>query len=213
MHRHVSYQVYFSVSLVCILKLGIELKEYCTDSEKPFHGFSMEFHLPFYTLRHSSEVQRDTRIYSEQGRRRPLRRCEQLPPELSDHLKNEFLYEAQISVLITGFDEWFWTAYCFVDTFFSKEEPAKFCYDREVDAPSGGERWIGYPVWNPREYFLFILARRFRQATKEWSIVVRTLDARLQSSVYHVLFVLDISNVRTGIKFLQSSSWRPLAQR
>ena len=172
----------------------------------------MELHLPFYVLRHSQHAQRDKRIFPEGGRDRPIRRCEQLPNELSDHMKEEFLYEAQTSVLIVGFDEWFWTAYCFVDTYFSNEEPAKLCHSLETDAPTGGERWIGYPVWNPREYFFFILARRFRQATKEWSIVVRTLDARLQSSVSRKSSIFAFAKCQIGSQFLQPSCESTFAQ-
>ena len=171
---------------------------------KPFYGFSMEFHFPFYVLRRSQGAQRDQCTFFEQGRNRSLRQCERLPRELSDHEENEYIYEAQVSVLITGFDEWFWTAYCFVDTFFSSDEPAKFCHHHEVDAPTGGERWVSYPVWNPREYFLFIMARRFRQATKEWSIVVRTLDSRLQSSVIDISVISACFRSRSTRKQISS---------
>lgn len=140
----------------------------------------MEFHLPYYVLRHSSEASVDDRIYRIRGKRRSLRRFSQLPTSLSDPQTKEFIYEAQISFLISGFDEWFWKAYCFVDTFFFSENSLQSYHEQGLDAASGGERYADLPVWNPREYFLLVLARRFRQVTKEWSVLVNTLDARLE---------------------------------
>ena len=134
----------------------------------------MEFHLPYYTLREHAVPQRDAR---------QLRRCgEFVRNPLTPHLI-EHLYEAQISVLITGIDEWFWTTYCSVDTFFGSEKSLKHYHVECLDAPTGGERPIHFPVWNPREYFLYVLSRRFKQATQEWSVVVRALEERLQSHV------------------------------
>ena len=147
----------------------------------------MEFHLPFYVLRRSPSPDMDKRFYSQQGRDRPLRRWGRLPRGLEDPDNNEFIYEAQISVLVTGFDEWFWTTYCFTDRFFQGEEPVQYYHEEKKDAPTGGIRPIEFPVWNPREYFLFILSWRFRQVTKEWNIIFRTLDSRLQSSVKTLL--------------------------
>lgn len=37
---------------------------------------------------------------------------------LIDEDFNDFIYKAQLSVMITGLDDWFWTAYCFVDVYF-----------------------------------------------------------------------------------------------
>lgn len=143
----------------------------------------MEFHLPYFALRRSPSPALDKRFYRQQGRDRALRQCGRLPPELEDPNSNEFIYEAQISVLITGIDEWFWTTYCFCDRFFKSEESVQTYHDWKTDAPTGGIRPVKYPVWNPREYFLFILSCRFGQVTKEWDVIVRTLDSRLQFRV------------------------------
>ena len=134
----------------------------------------MEFHLPYYALRQSDLPTPDPRNLRRYGRFLTKRTVEGV---------SEFLYEAQISVLVTGTDEWFWTAYCCADTFFGSEETMQFYYNRRIDAPTGGLKSKIYPVWNPREYFLLVLSRRFRQVTTEWANVLNALEGRLQ---YHV---------------------------
>ena len=135
----------------------------------------MEFHFPYYALRQYDTPRNDPR---------GLRRCGRFVNSQSRPSGKEYLYEAQISVLIRGIDEWFWTAYCCTDTYFGSEENLQSYYESGNDAAIGGvERPGWFPVWNPREYFLFVLSRRFRQITKEWSVVVRALEDRLQVHV------------------------------
>ncbi|KAL9040715.1 MAG: hypothetical protein Q9214_004374 [Letrouitia sp. 1 TL-2023] len=131
----------------------------------------MEFHLPYYALRQSQHQQIDPR---------GLRRSGRFIPKRSTQGLQDWFYEAQISILVTGIDEWFWTAYCFVDTYFGSEETVENYYDRGLDALTGGQKSLHYPVWNPRGYFLQLLSFRLEQATKEWSNVVDALDDRLQ---------------------------------
>ena len=134
-------------------------------------GFALEFHLSYYALRsHTCKVQ-DSRELRRSG------------PLFPDSNPNEFLHEAQISFVIIGLDEWVWTAYCLTETYFGSEESIEYYYRRGYDAPSGGAKPMHYPIWNPREYFLFILASRIRQSRQEWFNAVRTLEARIQ---YHV---------------------------
>ena len=130
--------------------------------------------MPYYALRESIEPSRDTR---------GLRNCGKLPANLSNPLRPEYIYEAQISVMVNGIDEWFWTAYCCVDTYFGSERGVEAYHDSTVDAATGGERLISQPAWNPREYFLYMLSRRFRQATKEWRRTVGVVEDRLQTHV------------------------------
>ncbi|MCJ1291921.1 hypothetical protein MMC34_003470 [Xylographa carneopallida] len=91
--------------------------------------------------------------------------------------------------MVTGIDEWFWTAHCCVDTYFGSEQGVEAYHDSTLDAPTGGERLISQPAWNPREYFLYILSRRFRQTMKEWRITVNVIEGRLQiheATIFHV---------------------------
>lgn len=64
-------------------------------------------------------------------------------------------------------DEWLWTSYCFVDTYFGAErEWGQYLQDRK-DPSTGGAHALDFPVWNPCEYFLEALERRITQATWE----------------------------------------------
>ena len=135
-------------------------------------GYAMEFHLPYYALRHGTSIKADARGLRRSGEFF----CRRLG-------SREHLYEAQISVLVTGVDEWFWTAYCFADTYFGSDESIQYYHKNKLDALAGGEKSARFPVWNPREYFLSILSRRLKQVTKEWSNVIEALEMRLRSYV------------------------------
>ena len=94
-----------------------------------------------------------------------------------------FYYEAEISFLITGVDEWHWTAYCCVDTFFDGELEPDWYWENHFDGPIGGSRQEFQPVWNPREYFLLVFSRRMSQATREWKNLTDVLNSRLNTYV------------------------------
>ena len=91
--------------------------------------FALEFHLPYYAWGKMEPTQRDL----ESGRQvdgMPIRRSEVvIPLEIKGHTQStphafvddslrDYIHEAQISVMITGIDDWFWTAYSFVDIYF-----------------------------------------------------------------------------------------------
>ena len=118
----------------------------------------------------------------------PLRQSTELPEK-----PDAVYHEAQVSFLLFGPDEWFWTVYCIVDTYFGSEisneeyleavsgppEYAPF----PQDPPTGGEKLLNEPVWNPRGYFLVVLARRMEQVSKEWSDLVAAINDRLTAYV------------------------------
>ncbi len=105
-----------------------------------------------------------------------------------------FYYDAQTSLLITGVDEWNWTAYCCVDTFFDNEQDPVWYLQTEYDGPSGGSRAQSQPAWNPREYFLIVFSRRLRQVSREWKNITDVLNARLDTFVsgnHHPIDMFD----------------------
>ena len=120
---------------------------------------------------------------SRQNDARGLRRSCAFPSGLDSPELKERLYEAQVSVLVTGVDEWVWTAYCCVETYFGSEKSVKHYHENNLDALTGGETFSGFPVWNPREYFISVLSRRLRQITKEWSNIVEALEQWLRNYV------------------------------
>ena len=119
---------------------------------------------------------------------RGMRCCGTFIPRRSGAQTPEFFYEAQISFVVVGIDEWVWTGYFCADTYFGSEETLQYYHERGLDAPSGGAKSTYYPIWNPREYFLFILSVRVNQVTKEWSNIVEALEERLQYHVRPVVF-------------------------
>ena len=112
--------------------------------------------------------------------------------------QSEYLYEAQISLLITGVDEWFWTTYFCAETHFGSEESIQYYHENKLDALTGGEKSLLYPVWNPREYYLSILSRRLKQVTKEWSTVVESLEDRLRIHVCGYSYNSAFTNAAQG---------------
>lgn len=134
----------------------------------------MEFHLPYLALR-------DRPMVSDP---RGLRRSFKMLRTRNGNEADMFFYEAQISVLLVGVDEWFWTVYCCVETFFESERDPAWYEAYNFDAPTGGGRQASHPVWSPRGYFLLVLSRRMNQVTKEWTNIVKALEDCLEAQVH-----------------------------
>ena len=105
-----------------------------------------------------------------------------LPP-LAESKREASYHQSKTSFLVTGIDEWLWTAYCFVDNFYGADTYSKDCVDSRLDPASGGSLWLDQPVWNPRQYFLVVLSRRIKQATWEWQALVDCFIDRLDQYV------------------------------
>ena len=134
----------------------------------------MEFHIPYMAVRMKQEIDP-----------RGLRKGHEMPEYLNKRhtFSESFYHQAQISFLITGVDEWHWTAYCCVDTFFESEKTLDGYFSERLDGLLGGAAIEWRPTWNPREYFLHAFARRLGQATQEWTNVVLELESRLDEYV------------------------------
>ena len=170
----------------------------------PNPSFFLECHIPFFALR-ANAVQ-DRRCFNG----KPLRARRRLPVLFGDDDVNSvathypvdlgiglpirslarnaisceyYYYEAQISILVTGVNEWFWTSYCVVDTYFDSERIGYVDGSNPRDAASGGGMLSEHPNWNPREYFLIVVSRRLMQSTREWSSLVKIFIQRLNNYV------------------------------
>lgn len=123
-----------------------------------------------------------------------LRKSEELPlrNESSDK-KCLYFHEAQTSSLSWGIDEWFWTELFLVDTYFGSEPNLETYLDPSAagdnpgdgsDPPLGGAGSMKYePYFDPREYFLRKLTRRFDQVAKEYGALVETFNQRMEDYV------------------------------
>lgn len=128
---------------------------------------------------------------------KPLRRTGDLqflklapfPTEASG--SDECIYEAQISVLVTGVDHWCWTAFAFVDTYYKgtgNEESVQHYIDQvqfgaRFDPLTEGQCEAEPPVWRPREYFLQVLEARVKQVKREWHNTVFRILQRIEPHV------------------------------
>lgn len=148
--------------------------------EKQKFVFELEFHIPYLALRRGRKMT-DKRNF----RGEPLRQAIPLPlPRQLDETA-DFFYEAQISVLVAGVDEWVWTSYCFVDAFYGSE-PERLEY---LDPPhpsepaSGGSKSLNLPKWSPREFFLCVLDYRIMQAVREFKALIDAFVERMNTYV------------------------------
>jgi hypothetical protein len=52
-----------------------------------------------------------------------------------------------------------------------------------LDPASGGSMVLDNPFWNPRDYFLTVLAQRINQVRLEWRNLLQAYDQRLEHYV------------------------------
>lgn len=140
----------------------------------------MEFQLPYLALRTGKPVS-DSRCIRQ--RHEMLKHNKPLREDL-------YYYEAQVAFLMTGYDEWHWTAYCCVDTFFGGEQTVTDYSRRGDDGPSGGKMELDRQTWNPREYFLRVFSTRLAQITREWGNFTSELEDRLNGHVCALIISL-----------------------
>lgn len=99
--------------------------------------------------------------------------------------KDYSLYEAQISVAITGIDDSVWTAYGFVDTFCRPEESVKGYHQLtgqgcRPDPLAAGHFDVIVPIWTPRQYFLKVFEIRINQVLREWNLIVDMMENEVE---------------------------------
>jgi hypothetical protein len=146
--------------------------------------FQLAFHLPYYVWRSSQKPCED---YRRDANVTPLRQSQDVSfLNWKSSGSSDFLYEAQISCVVAGSDEWRWVAYCFVDTYFDTDEEAKetvLSYHEDslvtegirADPLTFGVISADDPIRKPREYFLMILQIRINQVKREWQQVVEKM--------------------------------------
>ncbi|KAK2598423.1 hypothetical protein N8I77_011843 [Diaporthe amygdali] len=160
-----------------------------------FQNFALEFHLPFYACKKGPELVKDQRLKTNQ---KPLRRTGDLqflklaPFQTDASGLDDCIYEAQISVLVTGVDHWSWTAFAFVDTYYKGPENQESVehyleqvqYGARLDPLTEGQYYAEPPVWRPREYFLRVLESRVKQVKREWHNTVFRILQRIEPQTH-----------------------------
>ncbi|KAJ5396514.1 tumor suppressor protein LOH1CR12 [Penicillium cosmopolitanum] len=143
-------------------------------------GFTLEFHLPHYVLRREDDQLRDDRLLRKHRRFR-----------LSGQ---DAIYEVQLSLVVFGVDEFFWTAYFCEDAYFRASNPITEHLKDKGDGPSSGARMSKFPIWDPRYYFLSILVIRMGQITMEWAVLMDIITGHLDK--HDDLFLEDDPSLR-----------------
>ncbi|KAF2804789.1 uncharacterized protein BDZ99DRAFT_575006 [Mytilinidion resinicola] len=165
--------------------------------------FILEFHIPYYAIRHDKDI-KDPR----QLRGKHLRESVELPlRSRSRHQEQVFYHESQISGLFVGPDEWVWTTYFLLDTFFGSEDLmekylANCPLGEGFDPPLSGGVRMDNPHYNPREYLLAILDRRIWQIKAEWSPLIETFDERMEAYAIELSGVFEDDPERTHTRTL-----------
>ena len=152
--------------------------------------------MPYYALRQTAELLKDTRKRCDL---KPLRQSWELPflsqpRNASAAINNPYcLYEAQISVGVTGIDHWVWNAYGLVDTYFGSNESLDG-YDElkarlgRPDPLAAGKIDADLPIWTPREYFFKVIEIRMNQVRREWNTIVDKVESDVKQYVQCTVF-------------------------
>ncbi|KAJ9607223.1 hypothetical protein H2200_008295 [Cladophialophora chaetospira] len=184
-----------------------------------FLAFNLAFHLPFFVCRtHTLKVEDHRRDAGGV----PLRNSQDISFLNRWHQQESptFLYEAHITCVISGIDDWTWVAYCFADTYFDGEdgqiefEPQ--CFDHfEIDGPSFDPLTLGNldanaPIWNPREYFLLVFSHRLLEVKKEWHDIVARLEQSMRRFEQDYLYPSTIA--KSGHDALSTQDFESILQ-
>lgn len=158
-------------------------------------SFVLEFHLPFLALRSSKRAYRDKRLKHDGT---PLRDTIDIsflnghPHTLGRNDEVDYLYEAEISCTLCGWDHWVWAAYMFVDTYYDSPERREDVQKYEdlwngkeeipcrVDPLTAEKTILDNAIQQPREYWLKVLKVRVLQVLKEWYKVVTTMKESIE---------------------------------
>ncbi|KAH8666730.1 hypothetical protein BX600DRAFT_280011 [Xylariales sp. PMI_506] len=153
-------------------------------------NFALEFHLPFYAWRKGQPTQ-DTR---QNGHGKPLRRVQCLDffnvkSEDSNTQCEDHIFQAEVSFLVAGLDDWCWAAYTFVDTYHdgNDSDDSVFHYHAQAESPddlpmdpaSGGKLQQNRPLWKPRVFYMRVLEARMERVKEEWINVVSNVQQRM----------------------------------
>ncbi|KAK4945632.1 hypothetical protein LTR10_015251 [Elasticomyces elasticus] len=161
-----------------------------------FLTFRLSFSLPYCAWRSSQEPCSDQRRTRTNEPLRHFRDVSLL--NLEPDKAPAFLYEAQISCVVAGFDEWTWTALCLQDSYFegkAGENAQQYSKDDKAGANTNpflrpGLTEAGLPFHKARQFFLRIFSVRLKQVRKEWRNIVTNIKnsvSKYEKNHHHLL--------------------------
>ncbi|KAE9379834.1 hypothetical protein N431DRAFT_323190 [Stipitochalara longipes BDJ] len=149
--------------------------------------FHLEFHLPLFILGKSAPPDTTNITVKTKPDRGwiDLSFLELGTPDCNVHSQepNEVwsLQEAQISCVVSGTDDWRWTAYGFVDAevdgllFDATEEEMGF----DLLAGTRCELEAKCPIWRPRDYWVRVFENRINQITRHYEYLLYKLNMKV----------------------------------
>ncbi|KAF3806869.1 hypothetical protein GCG54_00007119 [Colletotrichum gloeosporioides] len=158
--------------------------------------FALHFDIPYRVWRSSRSLKIDGRC--KRSLQEPLRSSRDVTflrqrVHEADIGHVDGIYASQISCLVTGHDNWRWTALAFAETWFeeaSSFDPTPDMVTRyEQDFEDGfltdplcrGRYDVAQNGWDPRGYFVRVLEIRLVQVCREWASVVSNLESGLRT--------------------------------
>lgn len=92
------------------------------------------------------------------------------------------IYEAQVSCVVYGYDEWQWTACAFIDT----EHDSGDLYNSQSNQGDNNEETnedpiatgldATKPIWRPRQYFAKTFETNIEEVSQEWHQLVHKME-------------------------------------
>ncbi|KAK2016885.1 hypothetical protein LZ32DRAFT_524023 [Colletotrichum eremochloae] len=156
-------------------------------------SFTLESHIPFFVLKRSKTAKKDNRVTSKN---KSIRNTHDLSflsrshTRLNNDTTADVLHECHTSLVITGWNLNFWTAWCLNDTYYY-EDDGNNGYNEDMllnyvqadqgddpDHPDLDPLSIGNltadekSLKDPREYFLLILKFRIQKYKEEWANIL-----------------------------------------
>ena len=153
--------------------------------------FQFAFHLPYFAWRSPKNATKACIDNRRDANGNPLRNSQNVSfLNWGESGRSSFLYEAQISCVVSGLDDWVWDAYFFIDTYFdaaekvqesvlSYHEDSQGEHGKIMDPLTHGVATADEPVERPKQYFLMVFQIRVDQVRREWEQVV----GKLQQSI------------------------------
>jgi hypothetical protein len=156
--------------------------------------FALEFHLPYYAWRRTyrgRNTRKDRRCLRASDEVIKFKRLKQEGTLNDEENFKDYIHHAQVSIMIAGLDNRFWTSYCFVDLYFEDEEHNEqvHCLSEQsafkvpMDPNSCGQDSMDRPRWDPRHYFLRSLSCRTAQIKDEWKNTIFQLKREIDPCV------------------------------
>jgi hypothetical protein len=154
-----------------------------------FRTFQLELHLPFFILGKSTPPKKTCGTLKTKPDRGwkdvSFLKLDTLDSSVQSSEPNEVwsLQEAQISIVLTGIDDWRWTGYGFVDAEvdglledISKEELG-------FDQVARGEHEAKFPIWRPLDYWARVAEVRISQTTRHYENIMYKLNFAFEQYV------------------------------